>query len=270
MCIRDSINAEYGEFTRDMGCGSSVQPQSKRERDRSRIHTSELFHLELTGAAPSHFEARSLEKVGTLQAKVAQHLGLEPRHGIFLEVVFKQTVPSSGITLKSAGFADGDSFEVTASVAMMRPGDVRGEGRVEQIQTDVADARKVDILDAAEQGLEGDVDLVCRYFPEYVNQQNSIGKTPLHFATMGNHHEMAMILLTAGADPNAAGKHGRTPLHRAATNSRKDMVGLLLEFTADPNARDKDGHTPLWWALSQTPTNKQVIQILERAGGNKL
>ncbi len=126
-----------------MGCGSSVQPQSKRERDRSRIHTSELFHLELTGAAPSHFEARSLEKVGTLQAKVAQHLGLEPRHGIFLEVVFKQTVPSSGITLKSAGFADGDSFEVTASVAMMRPGDVRGEGRVEQIQTDVADARKV-------------------------------------------------------------------------------------------------------------------------------
>ncbi len=78
---------------------------------------------------------------------------------------------------------------------------------------------QVDILDAAEQGLEGDVDLVCRYFPEYVNQQNSvtystrrpsngceIGKTPLHFATMGNHHEMAMILLTAGADPNAAGK----------------------------------------------------------------
>lgn len=53
--------------------------------------------------------------------------------------------------------------------------------------------------------------------------------------------ELARMLLAAGADPNAVGRHrGYTPLLLAAAYNRTDLVRLLLDAGADPNRTSSD------------------------------
>lgn len=52
------------------------------------------------------------------------------------------------------------------------------------------------------------------------------------------------MLLSAGADPNEAGRSGETPLHVAAASGSPQMVDLLVAHGADPFRRDRAGRTP--------------------------
>lgn len=72
-----------------------------------------------------------------------------------------------------------------------------------------------------------------------VNAQNQGGNTPLHSAVRGGHRDMALLLLARGANLNAASLDRRTPLHEAAEHRRGDMALLLLEQGADPLAKDR-------------------------------
>jgi ankyrin repeat protein len=84
-----------------------------------------------------------------------------------------------------------------------------------------------------------------------------VGDTPLHVAAAGYRVEIATLLLAAGADVNAAGRHRHArPLHYAADgNPERDakrqvaMIRLLLEAGADIHAQDKNGATPLHRAV---------------------
>ena len=83
------------------------------------------------------------------------------------------------------------------------------------------------------------------------------GDTSLHASAAGYRVEIAKLLLAAGADVNAAGKHRQaTPLHYAADggperNARRQvaMIRLLLAAGADIQAQDKNGATPLHRAV---------------------
>jgi len=86
------------------------------------------------------------------------------------------------------------------------------------------------------------------------------GDTALHFAAAGHRVEITKLLLAAGADVNAIGKHRHAqPLHYAADGypdrSPEDvkrqvrMIELLLEAGADIQAQDKNGATPLHRAV---------------------
>jgi hypothetical protein len=73
-----------------------------------------------------------------------------------------------------------------------------------------------------------------------------IPTTALARAVMGSFHEIAKMLLEAGADPNKGELHQfssysraapdtvRTPLMNAAASGDRDMVCLLLKFGANP------------------------------------
>jgi len=87
-----------------------------------------------------------------------------------------------------------------------------------------------------------------------------IGDTALHLAAAGYRVQIVRLLLTAGADPNAATNHRHsTPLHYAADgyiiapswNPKKQVQTLthLLAAGADINAQDKNGATPLHRAV---------------------
>jgi hypothetical protein len=84
-----------------------------------------------------------------------------------------------------------------------------------------------------------------------------VGDTPLHAAAAGYRVEIATLLLAAGADVNAAGKHrNAAPLHYAADGSpERDakrqvaIIRLLLEAGADIHAQDKNGASPLHRAV---------------------
>lgn len=92
------------------------------------------------------------------------------------------------------------------------------------------------------------------------------GETPLHSALSranGPAQDLVVqVLLSAGADPNAATAdgvetgcfmrdvrtRGETPLHRAAAFASEQCIAMLIERGGRREARDTQGDTPLSWA----------------------
>ena len=61
---------------------------------------------------------------------------------------------------------------------------------------------------------------------------NAWGKGALHAAAYQGHEDMVQVLLSAGADFEAAGNDGMTPLYLAAQQKHKGVVSILLEAGA--------------------------------------
>uniref|UniRef100_A0A1I8H6I7 ANK_REP_REGION domain-containing protein n=2 Tax=Macrostomum lignano TaxID=282301 RepID=A0A1I8H6I7_9PLAT len=129
------------------------------------------------------------------------------------------------------------------------------------------------------------------------NVRHRLGWTALAAAVVNGHEEVARLLLSMGADPNASDTFsgafsvaarlgansaevssqrsaefserlnhsatfvGCTPLHYAALIDSVAMVQLLLEAKADPTIRNSDGHRPSVYA----PEASQVRRLLQSA-----
>ena len=66
------------------------------------------------------------------------------------------------------------------------------------------------------------------------------------------HHEVAKLLIEAGARPDEARDDGATPLVKACQDGGKlEIANLLLEAGAEVNKQDTHGMTPLWVACHQ-------------------
>ena len=77
-----------------------------------------------------------------------------------------------------------------------------------------------------------------------VNAKDDRGGTPLHWATVNGHKEIAELLIAKGADVMAK-RVGLTPLHQART---KEVAELLILRGANVNAKTTGGRT-----LGRTP-----------------
>jgi uncharacterized protein len=78
---------------------------------------------------------------------------------------------------------------------------------------------------------DGDVPVVRRLLsadPRLVRATDDHLKTPLHWAAEHDHHEVAKMLLDAGADLEATTSWGATPLDWAATMGSTKVADLLL------------------------------------------
>jgi ankyrin repeat protein len=73
--------------------------------------------------------------------------------------------------------------------------------------------------------------------------RNPMNVQPLHAAVAARSVPVAMLLLDAGADPNARQQAGYTPLMGAASAGHAPLVTLLLDAGADPALRSDDGST---------------------------
>ncbi len=98
-----------------------------------------------------------------------------------------------------------------------------------------------------------------------VDGRDKYGHTPLHSAANGGSKEVAVLLLAHGADVNAKADDGETPLHMAAFFGYKDVVEVLLSNKATINATDREGHTPLHLAVQQE--HAVVAEFLRQHGG---
>ena len=76
-------------------------------------------------------------------------------------------------------------------------------------------------------------------------RDSELGATPLSWATLFNHFEVAEFLIQKGADVNARNRDEGTALHGAAFLGHADIAALLIQEGADINARNAKGESPL-------------------------
>ena len=90
------------------------------------------------------------------------------------------------------------------------------------------------------------------------------GRTPLHWAAMVGHWQVAVPgLLALGADPNAIDDKGSTPLHYAAAGWNLERVQMLVDNKADPTVVNFSGMTAIdeaEVAKSKTRRGKSSVQ----------
>jgi ankyrin repeat protein len=99
-----------------------------------------------------------------------------------------------------------------------------------------------------------------------VNVVSDAQMTCLHGAAENGHEEVVRLLLTAGANPDAARlRDSSTPLHLAAMKGHEVIVAILVD-TAFINATDDIGRTPLHLACSAA--HLTVIDMLLDAGAD--
>ncbi|MDB5044619.1 MAG: putative ankyrin [Deinococcus sp.] len=72
---------------------------------------------------------------------------------------------------------------------------------------------------------------------------NAMQVQPLHSAVAANHSGLTQLLLTHGAEVNAAQQDGFTPLMAAAQHGNAELVEIMLASGADAAAQTDDGRT---------------------------
>lgn len=83
---------------------------------------------------------------------------------------------------------------------------------------------------------------------ETINQQTSLGMTPLHLAAYLGDSKAVQSLIEAGATIDLADRAGATALHRAAQGGDKTCVRALIKAGANVHATDVEQNTPLHYA----------------------
>jgi ankyrin repeat protein/serine/threonine protein kinase len=81
--------------------------------------------------------------------------------------------------------------------------------------------------------------------PNFVNERDAGGATPLSWAASAGATNTLRLLITRGASMNATNRSGLTALGNAAANNQPAALVVLLEAGADPNHADAEGVTPL-------------------------
>ena len=96
---------------------------------------------------------------------------------------------------------------------------------------------------------------------------NSMGWTPLIFAAMGGHTDMATFLLDRGAKVDARDINNNTALTETALNGSIPMAQLLLDRGANVNARTALGKTAL--TMAAEANHPDLAQFLAQHGGKQ-
>ncbi|SPM44586.1 ankyrin repeat-containing protein 09 [Orientia tsutsugamushi] len=100
----------------------------------------------------------------------------------------------------------------------------------------------------------------------YINSPDRINKTALHYAIRAGHLEIASLLLTHGADPNAQDIHGNTPFHSAFREGSLQFIKLLLKNGANPNIRNHHGDIPFHYAAHYCSPDIIKLLLLKEGG----
>jgi len=105
-----------------------------------------------------------------------------------------------------------------------------------------------------------------------LNAKTPYGETPLHYAALSGHKDVAELLLAKGAEVNAKNIFDETPLHYAARAPmpiyRSATAELLLATGADVNAKDRSYRTPLHCAARSGDIRVAEIMLAKGADVN--
>ena len=139
------------------------------------------------------------------------------------------------------------------------------------------DRRAVKALLKADGGLAARLIRKPKLYDSKIFHWIYMGDTALHLAAAGYRVEIVRLLLTAGANPNAATNHCRSsPLHYAAdgfisspawdAKRQVETICCLLNKGANIHSQDKNGATPLHRAVRTRCA--AAVRCLLRAGSD--
>jgi ankyrin repeat protein len=98
----------------------------------------------------------------------------------------------------------------------------------------VSHANAQRVFDIARSGSAQQMQKLLKKHPEQLNLKSENGATPLLLATYRGNHEVAAVLLEAGADPNQCFKEG-APIYGVIFKADAEMLDLLLKKGVDIN-----------------------------------
>ncbi len=107
---------------------------------------------------------------------------------------------------------------------------------------------------AIEEGQTETVTALLQADPSLVKSQSDYGDLPFFTAVESGRTDMAALLLSKGADINAADRNGRTPISlvlQGYGGRSAEMLALLIDKGASLKTFDNDGLTPLHLAARQ-------------------
>ena len=125
-------------------------------------------------------------------------------------------------------------------------------------------------LHAAARGKK-DCPHLCKLLVQHGTKIDAVdkdGNQPLHFACIEGHTKTVELMLSHGADTNAATQHGHTALHTAAGGKKDcaDLCKLLVQHGTKIDAVDEDGNQPLHLACRQCYT--ETVQFMVSNGAD--
>lgn len=95
---------------------------------------------------------------------------------------------------------------------------------------------------------KGDTDRIASMLagnPELLEQTNTLGQTPIHYAATNNRLDSLEVLVNSGANLNAQDGTGLTALHNAAQGDFRHVLRFLIKNGADYTLADTFGDEPL-------------------------
>jgi len=106
------------------------------------------------------------------------------------------------------------------------------------------------IVEAARNGNFETVQAILARDSSQLGATDDDGYTPLHWACMRAHWDIARYLIERGADVNAVGGDGGTPVNWAAHHDNVGIIQLMVEKGARLNVQNQWGmtelHTAIW------------------------
>ena len=96
-----------------------------------------------------------------------------------------------------------------------------------------------------------------------VQVRDDSGNTPLHFAVLEGHLELARTLLENNAEVNSRNHDGLTPFYEVSWEGNTDIMWLLLDNGADVHTHHDHRNTPLHRAVSRGHLKVARILVLE-------
>lgn len=115
---------------------------------------------------------------------------------------------------------------------------------------------------------EGNLTQVRQFLEKGANLwvSDEMGFSALHWAVLGDHVDIILVLLNNSANPNVRSAMDNTPLHRAVRIGNLPACRYLLQYKADVNAVNANGDMPLHEAARWGRTN--IAQLLLHYGAD--